>query len=126
MESKSINVENRDGDFKCQTKQELEALLRESAGKPFDDVWIYGESEYPCLAMLLKGDLACIHYFLDDNGDMWQSVGNCGSEVNFVPGSGEEMLIPGECVITLDQALACAGMFFDKPERPDCIAWRDL
>ena len=74
---------------------------------------------------MVNGSYACVHYFLNDNGDMWQSVGQEEQDVTFIAG-GVDTEMPGDAVISLEQAIACSKQFFDSPERPNCIEWREL
>ena len=122
-----MNVANANGDQKCATKQELEILIRNSALNPYDDIWISEmEAGYPCLTMLVNGNFACAHYFLNENGDMWQSVGDCEQEVTFKATGEAPSTMPGNCVISLDTAIKCMEEFFDTHKRPNCIEWREL
>lgn len=122
-----MNVANVNGDQECTTKQELEDLIRKSSLNPYDDIWISEkEADYPCLAILVNGDFACVHYFYNDSGDMWQSVGDCDHDVTFKVTGESPGIIPGDCVIPLDAAIKCAKEFFDTYQRPSCIDWEEL
>lgn len=121
-----MQIANCNGDFECSSWEELEKLIRKSAGKTLDDIWLSGdEEEYPCLAILINGKDACVHYFYDEEGDMWQSVGYGNRDVEFVT-NGEKSNMPADAVISLEQALACARQFYDTLDRPDCVEWREL
>lgn len=122
----TMNFANHEGDFECHTWEELEKLIRKSSFSPFDDIWINGNTEYPCLAILLNGNYACVHYFLNDQGDMWQSVGHGDIDVAFVAGNGDKSDMPSDCVISLEEAIDCAKQFYDTLEKPTCIEWREL
>lgn len=122
-----MNAANASGDQKCTTKQELEILIRKSSLNPYDDIWISEKgSSYPCLAILVNGNFACIHYFSNDSGDMWQSVGYCEQDVTFKATGEAPSTMPGNCVISLDTAIKCMEEFFDTHKRPNCIVWREL
>lgn len=122
-----MNVANNKGDFECKTKQELETMIRESAKNPYDDIWISDRAGgYPCLTILVHGNDACVHYFLNENGDMWQSVGRAEDDTVFASGGGEPDFAPREATISLDKAIECMNIFFDTHQRPDCIEWRKL
>jgi len=120
-----INVATNSGDIPCRTVQEVESVIRKSSANPFDDIWISGEEEYPCLAVLLNGRLTCVHFFLNDGGDMWLSEGNYHEDTEFIAG-GQKTIIPKEYVIPLEKTLECVRQFCDSFERPDCIAWSEL
>ncbi len=120
-----MNIANCDGDFECNTWNELENLIRNSSQNPFDDIWLSGNTDYPCLAILVNGNYASVHYFLNDEGDMWQSVG-CGEQDIVFETNGDRTEMPADCIITLDKAIECAKQFYDNFDRPVCIEWREL
>lgn len=115
------------GNYEYQTKQELEDIIRKRASNPYDDMW-FSETEggYPCLAILVNGSYACVHYFLNDCGDMWQSVGDCEEDILFQSNGEEPDPMPGDCVISLEQAIMCMKEFFDTHQMPKCIEWQEL
>ena len=114
------------GEVEAQAKEELEAIIRKSALNPYDDIWMGREEKYPCLAILVNGMRACVHYFLNDTGDMWQSAGDWEEDVPFAVHGEMPNLMPGSCVVSLNEAIICAGQFFETEERPDCIDWNEL
>ena len=116
---------NRNGDFKFPSWAELERQFRESSTYPLDDIWISGEEEYPCLSVLVNGKFACAHYFLNDQGDMFQSIGYGNEDVIFET-NGEKTDMPACAIIPLDLAIECAKQFFETNKQPMCIEWRDL
>lgn len=120
-----MNIANCDGDFTCQAWEEIENLIIESSQHPFADIWLSGKTEYPCLAILVNGEYACVHYFLNDQGEMWQAVGDGEKDVVFLSG-GERSEMPADAVVSLERALECTKQFYETEERPDCIEWREL
>ncbi len=120
-----MNIANCDGDFECHTWIELKNFIQNSSLKPFDDIWLCGNREYPCLTILLNGTYACVHYFLNSDGDMWQSVGYGDQDVSFMI-NGDRTDMPANCIITLDKALECAEQFYNNFDKPTCIEWREL
>lgn len=120
-----MNVANNDGNFECHTKNELETIIRNSVSNPYDDIWIYDKEEYPCLAILINGNYACVHYFLNDEGDMWQTIGKSDKNVIFMSG-GEKSEMPANTVISLEEAIECMKQFYDTLARPNCVEWRAL
>lgn len=122
-----MNVACSKGDYEYQAKQELEDMIRECALNPYDDIWISEtDGEYPCLAILVNGNYACVHYFLDDCGTMWQSIGNYAQDIYFQANGEVPSPMPGDCVISLNKAIECMRLFFETQQRPDCIEWREL
>ena len=119
-----MNLGSMEGDFQYATKEEIAGHIRRSAALPFDDIWLGGGSEYPCLAILVNGDKACVHYFEAD-GVMWQSYGDCPEGTVFLAG-GEEWKAPADTVVSIERAICCAEEFFESENRPECIAWQKL
>lgn len=120
-----MNIANNNGNFECHSWHELENLIKKSSLNPFDDIWLSGDTEYPCLAILINGKYACVHYFLNDEGDIWQSVGYGDKDIAFFS-NGEKSEMPADAVISLDKALGCAKQFYEASEMPGCIEWREL
>lgn len=120
-------LENNKGNFECQTKHELEDIIRKSALNPYDDIWVSEVAgEYPCLTILVNGNYACVHYYSNEYGDMWQSIGDSKDDMTFVVGNGQPDFSPCEATISLDKAIECMNAFFDTHQRPCCIQWREL
>ena len=120
-----MNIANCKGDFEIKSWDELEQQIRESSSNPYDDIWISGETEYPCLAVLINGSYACVHFFLNEEGDMWQSVGEGDKDMVFV-NNGEESEMPADSIISLERAVECAKQFYQTKKKPTCIEWREL
>ena len=120
-----MNVTNCNGDFEVHSWSELENIIEQSTSNRFDDIWISVETNYPCLAVLINGNYACVHYFLNDEGDMWQSVGYGEKDISFVS-NGDSVDMPANSIISLGKALECAKQFFYTSEKPTCIEWREL
>lgn len=118
-------LSNNNGDHDVSSCSEIETLFGKDNGDLLDDIWLYGDDEYPSLAILINGKYACVHYFKNDQGDMWQSVGNAPHEVTFMS-NGESSPMPANAVIALEDAIECAKQFFKEQKRPDCIEWREL
>lgn len=120
-----MNISNCNGDFEIYNWETLKKIIEESSTYPYDDIWIYDETEYPCLAILINSGFACVHYFLNDNGDMWQSVGYGNEAIKFEI-NGEKTDMPADAVVSLDVAIECAKQFYETHTRPICIEWREL
>ncbi|MCM1315325.1 MAG: hypothetical protein NC244_08170 [Alistipes senegalensis] len=117
-----INVSTVHGDKICRCKSEVKKIILNILN---DDIWISIGKDYPCLAILINGKYACIHYFEDENGTAFQSVGDVNKEITFIAG-GTEWTAPPEAVVTLDEAVICAESFINKLSRPECIEWTEL
>lgn len=121
-DNKIMTVSTRHGDIVCHSKNEVKKLIESSSD---DDIWISIDTEYPCLAILINGQYACIHYFEDENGTAFQSHGDLKKQITFIAG-GTEWTAPPEAVVTLEKAVKCMEEFCDTLKRPDCIEWQEL
>lgn len=115
------------GDRICQSKAELIEMIKHSAVLPQgDELWLSSnENPYPCLSLLVKGNYACVHYFSNDEGDVWQSCGDFDEEVTFLAGS-EAWTAPEYVIVTLEKAIQCVEEFWESSERPQVIEWEAL
>lgn len=113
-------------DIICNSKEKIAEIIKYGATLPKgDDIWIGGEEEYPCLSILVKGAYACVHYFLNQNGDVWQSYSNFDKEVTFLAGE-DEWTAPEDTIVPLEMAIKCMEEFFNSMKRPECIEWQEL
>ena len=112
-----------EGNFKYETKEEIAEHIRRSSELPMDDIWISGENELPCLAILVNGAYACIHYF-DKEGE-WISHGTDQKKIIFLAGL-ERWEAPSDAVVFLEVAISCMEEFFDTMKKPRCIEWQKL
>jgi hypothetical protein len=88
-------VSDMRGEHSVASLQELERILvNASAEEQADDIWMSHDHEnYPTLAILVKGGLACVHYFPAEGDPRFLSVGNvsaleCSPTVAFPTVSG--------------------------------------
>lgn len=116
-----MTVSTKNRDILCKRKSEIKKIILNSTD---DDIWI-SEHKYPCLAVLVRGKYACIHYFENKNGKMFQSAGGIGTETTFTAG-GTEWTAPPESVITIETAVKCVDEFCDTLKRPACIEWAEI
>lgn len=121
-------VSTSKGDTICNSKEEIAEIIKcNSAFSGGDEIWIGGDDEYPCLSILVNGQYACIHYFEEEGGDMWQSYSDYDEEVTFLEGAGDrEWTAPEDTIVSLEDALKCMEEFYDTMERPECIEWQEL
>lgn len=123
-----MNVSTKNGDFERQTIQEIEQLIRNSAAGSPDDIWISGKDNYPCLSILITGNLANVNYFLDDYGDFWVSEGDgtYGEDLS-VRVDGVDYSMGADTIISVEQAIECMKQFcMDIYTMPNCIKWMEL
>lgn len=115
------------GDVICESKAEIAEIVKQGAALPHgDEMWVSREGEqYPCLSILVKGEYACVHYFEDEEGDVWQSLGEFEEGITFLAG-GEAWEAPADVIIPIEKALDCMEEFCDTKKRPKCIRWGEL
>ena len=75
--------------------------------------------------MLISCKHKLVNYFLNNQGDMYQSIGYGTEDISF-ESNGEKSDVPADAIISLDLAIECAKQFFETHEKPTCIEWRDL
>ena len=118
---KIFNVSTGKGEIVCQSKTEIAEIIKQSA------TLLQGNEVWVSLSVLIKGQYACVHYFKNDEGDVWQSCGNFNKEVTFFAGEGDrEWVAPGYVIVPLEKAISCMEEFCDTFERPNCIEWEAL
>ena len=123
----NIHITSTKGDKICQSKAEIIEIINQGAVLPQgDEIWISStEEEYPCLSILVKDKYACVHYFENEEGNVWQSDGDFNEEVTFLAG-GEEWAAPEYTIIPIETAINCMEEFCDTLKRPECIRWEAL
>ena len=95
------------GDVICNSKEEIVEIIKSGSELPEgDEIWLGGDNEYPCLTLLVKGQYACVHYFLNQDGDIWQSYSDFDKEVTFLA-DGDEWTAPEDTIVSLEDSLKC-------------------
>ena len=81
------------------------------------------ESGFPCLAVLIKGDIAAVTYFPDDGHAGYTAAGS-GDFREFADFGMYE--IHGDMVISADKAASLAEEFFLTGKKPCGTEWTEL
>ena len=122
----NMHVISTKGDRICQSKTEIIEIIKQGAALPQgDEIWISSKEDYPCLSVLIKGKYACLHYFENDEGDVWQSNGDFNEEVVFLA-ANDEWTAPEYTIIPVESAINCMEEFCDTIKRPESIRWEAL
>lgn len=105
---------------------DLDSYINACASLGSDDLWLYGTAEYPCLALLINEQTACIHYFAS-SAQCYQSLNETGSykTIEFYM-ENQELSLPGSAILPLSKAIECAKQFFLSQNKPSCIKWLKL
>ena len=122
-----MQISASQGNITCYSTEKIVQMIHQSAAsvRLTDDIWISSTSEYPCLCIMVNGDYACIHYFADGNGTMWQSFSVFQKEIVFLAG-GEEWSASADTIVPLEKAIQCVEAFCSDLNRPACIEWQAL
>lgn len=110
-----MRISTPNGTFETDDPARIENALRTCP-----EVWVSGEDDYPCLSILINGNLACVNFFGSVESDLWLSKSNSTRSVRFCPG-GEDWDSPADAVISLGTALECVNEFCRTLTRPTNI-----
>ena len=116
----------------AKTKRELGPLLRKRDKDGFYSFWLSHDNDtYPVLSILLKDDLACLHYFPQEGDAGLASVGNIGNlkrgdTTIFLLDGVEQMCVLNDAIVPVSAALAAAKEFFATKAPPKSIQWLQL
>jgi hypothetical protein len=89
--------------------------------------------DYPYLAILVKGDLACVHYFPAESEPGSVVVGAVEglplegqTDLGGGPRSSDRWFIGNHLLVRMETAAAVAEEFRLSASRPSCVTWVDL
>jgi hypothetical protein len=114
------------------TPPEVEAALSKRHGDGINSFWIsHGAELRPAVNITVKGDLAYVHYFPNEDhpgyGSTAKLPGPTPTETSVVFLSPNEMIwVPNDEVVPFSEALRAAQEFAISKTRPKCIRWRSL
>ena len=112
-------------DMNVGTAEEAVMLIQHHAANGMEEIWISADDAlYPALAVQVNGKHACVHYFSENDGEMYMSIGDGKEEVTFIAG-GIEWNAPADAVITIDEAAECVRRFCKDYKLPGNILWQD-
>ncbi len=126
----TLNVDGSSGTTKVHSTDELGEIL----GRRFDETnefWLaHDGAKHPSLAILVRGDVACLHYFPTEQHPGFLSQGY-GEELDpsgstaFAMG-GEETEIPNTAVVRIYEAVESAKEFLVSNALPRSTKWLEL
>lgn len=110
---------------------EVALTIRHGAGR--NAFWLsHGSDKSPAINIMVRGDLAYVHYFPKDRHPGFASIGtvpslSLGGDTSFFPDNTEETFeILNEAVVQFADALKVAQEFAVSPELPKSIQWSEL
>ncbi|MES2951453.1 MAG: hypothetical protein V4858_23220 [Pseudomonadota bacterium] len=117
--------------FDCETQPETLTDLRgvlSARNGSVASFWLV-DSEGPCLAVMVKNEVACVHYFPNREHPGFYSVGpteDWENHVSFVADNHESTPVPVAMVIPWAKAETAAEEFFQAKGKPVSLEWREL
>lgn len=129
----NMRIEDFEGAYEASDISELEMVLQKRYGPGVNGFWLSHDNEkYPSVSLLVRGDLACLHYFPADSHPGFLSVGSIQelkpdeSTIFFLDNPNQEQEIPNSSVISFYEAVEVAKGFFASKELPGSIEWLEL
>lgn len=119
------------GKKECNNLIELQEVLKHRSKGNSNEFELRTELEYPFLTILIKEELACVHYFKDENDcGHYAYTDNNGLEEEYVVfnigSENAETEISKDLVIPVERAYIAAIDFFKTCEMSKKMKWFDL
>ena len=120
------------GDHRVSSIEEFESILMRRCGaQRVNEFWICPAGErHPALAIMVRGDLACAHYFPRYREAGFLSQGRVGglsrSGMTWFQTRGESTRVPNHAVVRFVDALQAAKEFWYSKDLPKSIEWLEL
>ena len=128
-----MRVADFSGECHVTNEIELESAISRRHGRGVNAFWLaHGDEKNPALAILVTGDLACLHYFPSDRHPGFRSVGAIeglkrGELTTFsVSSVSDEAGILNDAIVPYSVASTVAKEFFRSKELPRSIEWFEL
>jgi hypothetical protein len=130
-----MEVEDLSGTHRVHSIAQLEQLLGVRFKDEENEFWLRaGKSDHPALSIMVKGDLAAVHYFPEEGHAGYVSI---GGKMNLYPSEmtifrigsldvGDTAYVPNESIVPFSDALGVAREFFLSQELPRSIEWLEL
>ena len=131
MEGSLMIVYEFNGKKECNNLIELQEVLKHRSKGNSNEFELRTELEYPFLTILIKEELACAHYFKDENDcGHYAYTDNNGLEEEYVifniGSENAESEISKDLVIPVEQAYIAAIDFFETCEMSKRMKWFEL
>ena len=109
---------------------ELESILARRFCEKANWFWFSpSDARYPCLAVMITGELAVVHWFPAEGNPGHQSLGEVGAvgDVRFIENNqGAKVWLRRSAVVGSETAIRCVEQFADDFERPPAIRLLEL
>jgi hypothetical protein len=128
-----MRIEDYDTVWNATSSADIEAALRKRHGAGCNAFWLtHGNKKSPAINIMVKGDLAYVHYFPEGRHPGFASVGTVSSLISggdtiFYPDDTDDTFeIVNEAVVRFSDALKVAQEFAVSPALPKSIQWSEL
>jgi hypothetical protein len=125
-----MHVEDARGALEAEDEASLEAALAVRYDHDANEFWLYGgDGPHPTLGILVRGDLADVHYLPSEGHPGFRSLATQESKAEgtttFYMG-GEQQAAPNQFVVPFSKALEAAKEFLVSRQQPMCLDWFEL
>ena len=128
-----MKIEDFEGASDSMNDEDIERALAKRYGEDVNEFWLsHAEGKFPAISILVKGDIAVLHYFPKDQSPGMTSIGEGvnleaeGATIFCINAVDEEQQIPNRMAVHFSLALIAAKQFFVSKEPPSCINWLAL
>jgi len=127
-----MKIEDFKGASDSTNHEGIEKALAKRYGNGVNEFWLsHVDSRYPAMSILVKGDIAALNYFPEDQHPGMTSVGKGnlepdGTTIFYINNEEEKQEIPNGMIVPFSLALEAAKEFAANSEPPRCIEWFSL
>lgn len=126
-----MKIEDFGGAYYIKTAEELQGALKRRFGNDANELWLSSnEAKFPALAIMVRGNLCCLHYFPQDGHPGFISQGTEldgeGATIFYSGNPNVEQEMPNENVVPFENALNAATEFLVSAGLPRAIDWLEL
>jgi hypothetical protein len=123
-----MQVQDIDGTYEVKSIPELETILRRRDESGANAFWLSPDAgRYPMLSLLVKGDLAALHFLPKEREAGCRSVGKLtnGETTRFHISKhrADDVHVINDSLIPVSAALVAAQEFFSSNEVPQSVEW---
>jgi immunity protein Imm1 of predicted polymorphic toxin system len=128
----AVRVEDFETALEVTTPTDLEAALSKRHGAAINSFWLsHGAEEFPAINIMVKGDLAYVHYFPQERHPGFASaakelVPKPNETSTFFVYPTEKVWVLNSALIPFSDALKVAQEFAVSKAMPRCIQWSEL
>jgi len=127
-----MNIDHFGGEEIAADAATLEAVLGKRYGANANEFWLSGEEPYPAVTILVREQLACVHFFPEDGHPGYLLKGGrsivepSGFTTFFTNTPTEEIEVANENIVPFSDAQRIAREFFLTNSMPGSDDWFEL